>query len=407
MKGNKMRLQVSQVVVALVLIAGGSTSCFAQVINAKGAASYTVGTFVPDGVLRSPSSVAVDNNGNIYIVDAGNFVVRKYNSAGAGNVLAGVEGSNQKAPAQTVAQADRVAGQCYTKTGDHCTATQAVFSSPRDVAIDQAGNVYISDISAGKIRRIDITTGIVTTYAGGVEAGWSATQLHAPSGMAFDSKGNLYVADKVNNAVRMIAPPVAPATKGTITAIAGLGPTQPGCAADGAVASTAMLTRPQDVAVDAAGNIYIADTGCRKIRMIATDGTMTTIAGTGADHVGTPAEVPFTASSGKALAINLANPTGIALDKSGNLLISDPGFDVVWFYKAAGTIQVLAGLAPQASVCSTGSNPQGDGCQSNAAFINIPAKPAIDGSGNVYIPEQGGTQSPTHPFTVRILRISK
>jgi len=378
-----------------------------QTINTNGAASYTVGTFIPDGTLRSPSSVEVDKSGNLYVLDSGNFVVRKYNSAGTGQVLAGVPGTNQKYVKQVVPDANRVKGQCYTETGVHCQSNQAILSSPRDVAIDKVGNVYISDISAGKIKKIDIRTGVITTYAGGVNGGWSSLQLHAPSGMAVDPKGNLYVADKVNNSVREITPPVKPAKVGTILTIAGLGPDQPGCSTDGAVAATSMLNRPQDVALDSAGNIYIADTGCRKIRKIATDGTISTVAGTGANHVGIPPEVPFTAPSGVATAVNLGNPIGIAIDKSGNLLISDPGFDVIWFYNAsAGTIQVLAGLAPQGSICANGSNPQGDGCHSDAAFLNVPGKPAIDGSGNIYIPEQGGTKNPTHPFTVRVLRPS-
>jgi streptogramin lyase len=376
----------------------------AQVISGS-LTGYTVGTFIPDGTLRSPAGVEVDKSGNIYVMDSGNFVVRKYTSTGTGQVLAGIAGTNQKYVKQVVPVANRVAGQCYTETGVHCQATQAILSSPRDVAIDKAGNVYISDISAGKIKKIDIKTGVITNYAGGVDGGWSPVQLHAPSGMAIDAKGNLYVADKVNNAVRKITPPVAPAKLGTIVTIAGLGPDQPGCAAEGSVAATSMLTRPQDVAVDPSGNVYIADTGCRKIRKIATDGTMSTVAGTGVDHTGTPLEVPFTASSGVATAVNLANPIGIALDKAGNLLIADPGFDLVWFYNAkAGSIQVLAGLAPQASVCTTSTNPQGDGCYGNAAFLNVPGKPAVDSAGNIYIPEQGGTKSPTHPFDVRVLR---
>jgi len=389
----------------LLLAASSSGVARAQAVSPKGAAAYTVGTFVPDGLLRSPSSAEVDKSGNVYVVDAGNFVVRKFGPSGTGQVFAGTMGVNEKNDKQTVAAANRVAGVCYTQTGDHCLATQAILSNPRDVAIDAKGDVYISDISTGKIRKVEIKTGKITTYAGGNGGGWSDLQLHAPSGMALDAKGDLYVADKVNNAVREIMPPVKPAKHGTIVTIAGLGPDQPGCATDGAVAATSKLDHPQDVAVDSAGNIYIADNGCRKVRKISVDGTISTIAGTGAGDVGTPPEVPFTASSGPALSVNLSEPKSIALDGNGNLLIADAGFDVVWFYKAAkGTIEVLAGLAPNASICKASTDPQGDGCHGDAAFLNVPGKPSMDAAGDIYIPEMGGTKSPAHPFDVKVLR---
>jgi streptogramin lyase len=313
-----------------------------------------------------------------------------------------------KLPATTVANADRVKGICYTQTGDHCQSTQAVFSSPRDIVLDAKGNIYITDISAGKIRRIDVKTGIVTTFAGGAGGGWEDGQLHAPSGLAIGPNGILYVADKVNNVVRQVIPPTKDAKKASLVTIAGLGPNSPGCAQEGVVAATAPLTRPQDVAVDAAGNIYIADTGCRKIRVISKAGTISTLVGTGADHVGVPLEVPFTGSKGIGTAVNLAYPVGIAVDGVGNLVISDPGFDVLWLYRAKSqTVKVLAGLIPgqnTLAVCASARNVQGDGCVGTAAFLNIPGKPALDSSGNIYIPEQGGTKTPTHPFDVRILR---
>ncbi|MGD0446627.1 MAG: hypothetical protein ABSA39_22050 [Edaphobacter sp.] len=377
----------------------------AQVISPKGPAGYIVGTFVPDKVLHSPAGVEVDKSGNIYVLDSGNFVVRKFSASGVGQVIAGVPGVNQKYDPPNVTASAQVPGTCYSKTGVHCLSTQAILSNPRDVAVDAAGNVYISDISSGKIKKIDVQTGIITNYAGGVNGGWSATQLHAPSGIALDAKGNLYVADKVNNAIRKIIPPVKPATVGTIVTVAGLGPDQPGCSIDGAVAAASALTRPQDVALDAAGNIFVADTGCRKIRKIAVDGTISTIVGTGTDHTGTPPQVPFTAASGPALEVNLSNPIGMALDKAGNLLIADPGFNLVWYYNATTrNVQVIAGLASKNLVCAAHSNPQGDGCPGDGAFLNAPGKPAIDSSGNIYIPEQGGTKTPTHPFAVRILK---
>jgi streptogramin lyase len=399
------RLSFRVVAAGCLFAAACSGNLYAQTISPKGAAGYTVGTFVPDGLLRSPSSVAADAAGNVYVADTGNYVVREFTPSGVGQVIAGTPGVNQLNDNQTVTPANRVAGVCYTTTGDYCLATQAILNGPYDIALDKSGHIYILDRYASRIRKIDVKTGIITRYAGGGGAGWSDLKLHSPSGMAMDAQGNLYVADRANNAIRKITPPVKPAKYGTITTIAGLGPNQPGCSIDGAVAATSMLTAPQDVAVDAAGNIYVADTGCRKVRKIATDGTISAIAGTGAGDVGTPPEVPFTASSGAALSINLGYPTAITLDQAGNLLISDLGFDVVWYYKAAkGTLHVLAGLAPGAAICSASTNPQGDGCHGDGAFINVPGKTAIDAAGDIYIPETGGHFSPSHPFDVRILK---
>jgi sugar lactone lactonase YvrE len=375
----------------------------AQAINSKGAAAYTIGTFVPDGILRYPTSVETDTSGNVYVVDNGNYVVREFSPSGAGRIVAGTMGEDE--PNDPVPLANQVAGGCYSKWGQDCLATQAILVGPHDVAVDANGNIYISDSSLSAIRKINIKTGKLVAYANTAKGGWSDTQLHIPDGIAIDATGDLYVADKNNNAIRKITAPAKGEKLGTIITIAGLGPDQAGCSVDGAAAVGSKLNRPQDVAVDPAGNVYIADTECRKIRKIATNGTISTIAGTGAGDVGDPLEVPFTASSGPALSINLSEPRGIAVDKDGNLLISDAGFDVVWFYRAKKhTLQVIAGLAPAASICKTATDPQGDGCSGDGAFLNVPGKPAIDASGNIYIPEVGGTNSPAHPFAVRVLR---
>ncbi|MCK5554342.1 MAG: SMP-30/gluconolactonase/LRE family protein, partial [Deltaproteobacteria bacterium] len=163
--------------------------------------------------------------------------------------------------------------------GDGGPATEAKLWNPTDVAFDSRGNMYIADSGNDRIRRVN-TAGIITTYAGSGEMGWGGdggpatkAKLYSPTGVVVDSSGNLYVADNGNNRIRMVD------LSGIITTYAGSGPH--GSDGDGGPATEAQLGSPNDITLDAEGNMYIADRGNHRIRKVGTDGIITTVAGTG------------------------------------------------------------------------------------------------------------------------------
>jgi len=189
---------------------------------------------------NAPSGIETDSNGNIYVADTGNNVIRKITPAGDVSTLAGsgVAGSNDG------------------------TGTAASFNAPSGIAIDSSGNIYVADTGNNMIRMIT-STGVVSTIAGlgltgSANGTGTAASFNAPSGIAIDSKGNIYVADTGNNMIRMIAPNY------TVSTLAGT--TQAGYA--NGLASTAQFNSPRGVEVDPQDNVYIADTGNNVIRII-------------------------------------------------------------------------------------------------------------------------------------------
>lgn len=248
-------------------------------------------------ILNNPSGVAFDGAGNLYIADTGNNAIRKID-AFTGNI-------------STIAGSPTGDGG---DSGDGGSATQALLNSPENVAIDPAGNVYIADTLNQRIRMVDISTGTITTVAGdGGQAAPknnvspTATPLNDPYDVAFDRQGNMYIADSGNNVIEEIS-------NGVFNIIVGSGVA--GHTGDGGPALQAKLHDPTGVAVDAVGNIYIADTQNSAVRKVnSSDQTISVFAGTY-----TPGS---SGNNGSALVATLYGPSGLYMDSSGNLLIAD------------------------------------------------------------------------------------
>ena len=291
---------------------------------------------------NSPAGVAVDGSGNVYVADTGNSVIRKITSAGVVTTFAG-----------------NIAGP-GSKNG---TGTAAEFNLPYGVAVDASGNVYVADSGNSMIRKIT-SAGVVTTLAG--TAGLSgatngtgtAARFNFPQGVAVDASGNVYVADSDNSVIRKIT------AGGVVTTLAG---TAGLAGATNATGVAARFNVPQDVAVDASGTLYVADTGNNTIREVTPAGVVTTLAGT-AGLTG------FTDGTGAAAQFN--SPQGVAVDVDGNVYVGDTFNDVIRKIAVGGVVTTLAG-----TVGVTGSL---DG-KGPAALFDGPAGVVVDGNGTVYV----------------------
>jgi sugar lactone lactonase YvrE len=302
-----------------------------------------IGTTPPassDGALAEfwfPYAVAVDAAGNVYVADTNNHRIRKITPAGIVTTLAG----------STLGHADG-------------TGTAATFSSPRGVAVDAAGNVYVADTGNNEIRKIT-AAGVVTTLAGlfGVGGSWAdglggAARFNGPIGVAVDVAGNVYVADADNNRIRKITP------GGTVSTLAGQ-------ASIGWVDDTGVLakfTGPTGVAVDAAGTVYVADAGNERIRKITPGGAVTTLAGDGTNGYvdGTGATAQF------------SQPYGVAVDAAGNVYVADRDNFVIRKITPAGVVTTLVGT----------NDGYLDGVGIAARFTS-PNGVAVDAAGNLYV----------------------
>jgi uncharacterized repeat protein (TIGR01451 family) len=247
--------------------------------------------------LHYPSGVAVDESGNLYIADYDNERIRKVNAATG--VITTVAGNGK-------------AGY----SGDGGPATSGELHLPYGVAVDGSGNLYIADIDNERIREVSATTGVITTVAGDGTKGYSgdggpatSAELSSPKGVAVDASGNLYIADTVNERIREVS-----ATTGVISTVAGDGTY--GYTGDGGLAISAELHYPEGVAVDASGNLYIADTENLRIREVsAVTGVITTVAGDGVEG--------YSGDGGPATSAELNFPGAVAVDVAGNLYIAD------------------------------------------------------------------------------------
>jgi sugar lactone lactonase YvrE len=353
-----------------------------------------------------PSGLAVDTSGNIYVADTGNATLRMITAGGVVSTLAGTAGvfgyADGTGPAAQFrgGQGPAIDGQGDVYLADNNnlairkitpagvvstfagvapalgntdgTGTAARFWGPSGLATDSAGDVYIADTLNCEIRRMT-SAGVVTTLAGSsshcvptqfgsLDGAGAAAQFAWPNGVAVDAMGNVYVADTQNETVRKVTP------AGGVTTLAG-SPGSPG-SSDG-TGSAARFSGPSALVTDSAGNVYVADTGNDTIRKIAPGGAVTTLAGT----AGTPG---FADGSGTAALFD--SPVGITIDGAGNLYVADSGNDTIRKITPAGVVTTLAG--------SHGVSGAADGAGASARF-NDPTGLAADASGNIYVVDAG------------------
>jgi uncharacterized protein (TIGR03437 family) len=303
--------------------------------------------------ISGPQGLKVDASGNLYIADQGNHAIRKIGSNGVITTIAGIGQSGF--------------------SGDGGAATSAKLSAPSDVALDAAGNIYVADTGNSRVRKIS-TAGVITTFAGNGTFGHTgdggpatSATLAAPFGAAFDGAGNLYVSEFGSNVVRKIT------ATGIISTYAGTGSS--GFSGDNGPATSAAMASPRGIAIDAAGNLYIADLNNQRIRKVTAAGIITTFSGVGNAFGGL-----ISASDG-VLATNalLKGPTGVAVDASGNVYLSDSTINSRVRKISGGIINTIAGGQSLFA---------GDGGPATSAQLNIihpPSGMATDAAGNVYI----------------------
>jgi uncharacterized protein (TIGR03437 family) len=295
--------------------------------------------------------VAADSDGNIYIADLGNYRVRKVSSAGTISTVAG-------------SGTPGVAGDGGPALSAQLFSTASVSDTVQGMAVDSAGNLYISDNHNHRVRKV-APDGTIGTFAGGsgilpgdggpaIRAG-----LSAPTGVAVDAAGNVYIADSLGGRVRKVNP------AGVITTVAGNGLTT-GSLGDGSPATGALLT-PLAVAADAAGNLYINDGLHGRIRKVNTAGIISTIAGNGTTGS------PPSGDGGPATSTVLFSPGGLTVDSAGNLFFTDA------VRMAAGVVRPAIRKVDTAGIISTIASASGNISPPNFGDI------VVDRAGNVYV----------------------
>ncbi len=299
------------------------------------AGSGTAGSGNGTGTAASfsnPNGVALDAAGNVYVADQANNLIRKITAAGAVTTLSGT----------------------LTSGSSNATVIGAIasYNGPTGVALDATGNVYVADFGNNQIRKI-ATTGAVTTLAGSTRSGnangtGTAAGFNGPAGVAVDAVGNVYVADFNNNLIRKIT------AAGVVTTLAG----STAGKVDG-IGTAASFRGPRGVAVDAAGNVYVADANNNLIRKVTAAGVVTTLAGNGS--VGN--------ASGAGTAASFYYPSGVAVDATGNVYVADANNNLIRKITPAGTVSSVAG----------------SGYLSLKTPFNGPVAVAVDAAGMLYV----------------------
>ena len=317
----------------------------------------------------SGGNLAIGSSGDLYIADTSNSRVRTISSDGTIRTVAG--DGNQC---------------CYS--GDGSMATSMLLDLPLGVAVDAVGNTYIADTGDNSIVRVS-PAGTLTAVAGisssSKTLGDGGPAIHAflssPVGMTFDSAGNLYVAEAGGHRVRKIDP------TGNISTVAGTGTQGSSWTFEGGRATAADLTWPEDVAVDAAGNVYIADPPGSAVRKVTPDGIITTVAGTNT--------AGFSGDGGPATRAQLREPSGVAMDRSGNLYIADTFNFRIRKVTPDGTITTVAGSGYAGYL--------GDGIAATAAGLQSPVGIRVDAAGDLVLGDTTSVRLVTPDGTIHTL----
>lgn len=333
----------------------------AAVCQVRAPGTYTITTVVGTGVadydgdsgpgtdaeINNPFFIALDSSGNLFIADQFNDRIRKLATDGTISTVAGTGTADYD--------------------GDGELATSADIHDPCGIVVDSSGNIYFSDTYNAVVRKV-AKSGIISTYAGTGTAGSTGdgadatlATLDHPIGLALDSSGRLYIADTANSKIRMVA------SDGTISTVAGTGVV--GSVGDGGPAVSALLNRPQGIAFDAAGNLYIADSANHLVRKVTPDGTITTVAGNGT--------AGYFGDGGPATQASLWYPKSVLVDAAGKILIVDSFNSRIRVVATNGIITTLAGSAIIGD--------QGDGGDALKAQLRFPSSVALASSGKIYI----------------------
>jgi len=300
--------------------------------------------------LAGPTGIWVDKNNNVLVADYEDMRIRKID------------------PQDTLFTIYGVGSPGYS--GDSGLASAAHLRNPDGVCMDTAGNVYITEWYNDVVRKVDATTGIITTVCGNGTGGYggdngpaTAANMETPGAAWVDRAGNIYIPDYGNQRIRKVT-----AATGIITTIAGTGIA--GYTGDNGAATAATLSYPNSVTVDTSGNVFISDYGNNCIRRVdAVTGIITTIAGTGA--------AGYFGDGGLAIAAKMRHPNYVFADKKGFIYISDNGNNVIRAVNASGFIHTVAGTGEFGY--------SGDGGPATAAKFNSPASVYVSDSGILFI----------------------
>jgi len=343
-------------------VAPGVGPLSAEATAPAGSALLPSEATAPNAPFRAPAGVAVRGN-TIYISDvATNTIWSRDLDTGTESLIAGSLGSGY--------------------SGDGGPAGDAQLTGPRGLAVDAAGNLFIADSGNHAVRKI-AANGIITTVVGDGNRGFSGdggsakrARLNTPTAVAIDAKGNLYIADTLNHRIRKVNRAgniVTVAGSGTVSSV-GHGTGGFGFSGDGGPAVSAQLSIPEGVTIDARGNLYIADTGNDRIRMVSTKGTIRTVAGTGKNVYG--------GDGGPAVRANLYAPVGIAIGPDRNVYFSERYQNTIRMITTRGLIVAVAGRGGV-------RGDAGDGGRATRAKLNDPQAIAFDDGGKLYVADTG------------------